>query len=213
MNDTATSAPGASLVPDSTGLITGVHLGLIAILALLALAVIVWGARLKHRRRQADRELHAHNRDVAAPASPSPPVAVEAPVAVAPPPPPPVVEPDPVPAPEPLADEPIAATAPLQDNPAAVAAPTAPVFADRVDPADGPVTQLKGLGPKVAGRLAELGVTNVGQLAALDADAATRLDVQLGSFSGRMARDRWIEQARFLAAGDQAGFEAVFGKL
>jgi len=50
-------------------------------------------------------------------------------------------------------------------------------------------------------------------MAALDEDAATRLDAQLGPFSGRMTRDRWIEQARFLAAGDIAGFEAVFGKL
>ena len=65
----------------------------------------------------------------------------------------------------------------------------------------------------VAARLAEAGVTTVGQLAALDDDAAARLDVQLGSFTGRMGRDRWLEQARFLAAGDRAGFEAVFGKL
>ncbi|PAV66703.1 hypothetical protein WR25_19059 [Diploscapter pachys] len=28
-----------------------------------------------------------------------------------------------------------------------------------------------------------------------------------------MERDRWIEQARFLAAGDTAGFERVFGRL
>ena len=50
-------------------------------------------------------------------------------------------------------------------------------------------------------------------MTALDDDAATRLDAQLGPFSGRMTRDRWIEQARFLAAGDIPGFEAVFGKL
>ncbi|WP_174293395.1 hypothetical protein [Sphingomonas bacterium] len=79
--------------------------------------------------------------------------------------------------------------------------------------ASGSVTQLKGLGPKVANRLAELGITNVGQLAALDHDAALRLDADLGTFSGRMERDRWVEQARFLAAGDVQGFEAVFGRL
>jgi hypothetical protein len=28
-----------------------------------------------------------------------------------------------------------------------------------------------------------------------------------------MARDRWIEQAQLLAAGDRAGYEATFGKL
>jgi predicted flap endonuclease-1-like 5' DNA nuclease len=80
-------------------------------------------------------------------------------------------------------------------------------------PGDGPVTQLKGLGPKVAARLAELGITRVGQLAALDEDAAAALDARLGAFSGRMARDRWPEQARLLAAGDVAAYEAAFGKL
>ena len=75
------------------------------------------------------------------------------------------------------------------------------------------MTLLKGLGPKVAARLAELGITSVGQIAALSDDEAERLDAQLGAFSGRLARDRWIEQARFLAAGDRAGFEAVFGRL
>jgi predicted flap endonuclease-1-like 5' DNA nuclease len=82
-----------------------------------------------------------------------------------------------------------------------------------VGPADGPVTQLKGLGPKVAGRLAELGITTVGQIAALSDDEASALDARLGAFSGRMTRDRWLEQARFLAQGDRAGFEAVFGRL
>jgi len=80
-------------------------------------------------------------------------------------------------------------------------------------PGDGPVTQLKGLGPKVAARLAELGVTTVSQVAALDADQAADLDARLGPFTGRLHRDRWVEQARFLAAGDRVGFEAVFGKL
>jgi predicted flap endonuclease-1-like 5' DNA nuclease len=93
--------------------------------------------------------------------------------------------------------------------------PPAPVAAaaDINGPAARPVTLLKGLGPKVAARLGELGVTNVGQLAALDHDAAARLDAQLGAFQGRMERDRWIEQARFLAADDVTGFEAVFGRL
>lgn len=128
--------------------------------------------------------------------------------------------------PTPLDDEPIAAAAPLDANPAATAADaslaSATALSDEPDPApataipspaDGPVTQLKGLGPKVATRFAELGITRIGQIAALDENSAQALDAQLGAFSGRMARDRWIEQARFLAAGDRAGFEAVFGKL
>ena len=79
--------------------------------------------------------------------------------------------------------------------------------------ADGPVTQLKGLGPKVATQLSALGVTTVGEMAALSESEAQSIDAQLGNFTGRMGRDRWIEQARLLAAGDKAGFEAIFGKL
>lgn len=92
--------------------------------------------------------------------------------------------------------------------PAKIATPvSAPAFADS------PVTQLKGLGPKVATQLSALGVTTVGQMATLSESEAQSIDAQLGNFTGRMGRDRWIEQARLLAAGDKAGFEAIFGKL
>ena len=75
------------------------------------------------------------------------------------------------------------------------------------------MSTLKGLGPKLAARLGELGISTVGQVAALSPEQAAALDAQLGPFAGRMERDRWIEQARFLAAGDTAGFERVFGRL
>ena len=42
---------------------------------------------------------------------------------------------------------------------------------------------------------------------------AAELDAKLGAFQGRMARDRWIEQATLLVAGDRAAYEAAFGKL
>lgn len=75
------------------------------------------------------------------------------------------------------------------------------------------LTRLKGLGPKAAGVLNALGITRYDQVAALsDADVA-RIDSQMGPLQGRITRDRWVEQARFLAADDRAGFEAVFGKL
>ena len=122
-----------------------------------------------------------------------------------------------------LADEPIAAASPLEASPAtetAAPAPTAPPEQAPIAPAaptqayaDGPVTQLKGLGPKVAAQLGTLGVSTVGEMAALSDSEAQRIDAQLGNFTGRMGRDRGIEQARLLAAGDKAGFEAVFGKL
>lgn len=73
--------------------------------------------------------------------------------------------------------------------------------------------QLKGVGPKFAARLNELGITRYAQLAALDADGIARLDAELGPFRGRLARDRVGEQASHLARGDVDGFEAKFGKL
>lgn len=115
------------------------------------------------------------------------------------------------PRPSAIADEPIAAAAPLDASPASVAAdvPATPATA----PTGGSITQLKGLGPKIATRLSELGITSVDQLAWLDDQEAAELDAKLGAFQGRMERDRWREQARFLAQGDRAGYEAQFGKL
>jgi predicted flap endonuclease-1-like 5' DNA nuclease len=81
---------------------------------------------------------------------------------------------------------------------------------------DGPpdnLTMLKGLGPKAAGQLNALGITRFGQLAALSNAELDRIDAQMGNFRGRIVRDRWVEQAEHLAAGDVAGFEAKFGKL
>lgn len=72
---------------------------------------------------------------------------------------------------------------------------------------------MKGVGPKLASLLAELGVTRFEQIAAWDDAEIARIDSQLGNFKGRIARDGWVEQCRFLAAGDVAGFEARFGKI
>lgn len=134
---------------------------------------------------------------------------------VAPPPPvmpaPAAVE-EPVAAPEPLNDEPVAAAAPMTASPAAEAE-AAPVATPATRPEDQPITLLKGLGPKLTQKLAEHGITTVGDMARLSEQQAESLDAQLGPFSGRMTRDRWLEQARLLASGDRAGFEAVFGRL
>ena len=181
MNQTSSSATSTSLSngTDFTTLLTNVHLIWIVLLAVLVIAGIVYGARLKHHRTVIERQVAEHAEQAG-------------------------VEP------QPTADEEAIARTPA---PAALA-PVIPLSTDAPDnAANGPVTQLKGLGPKVATRLGELGIATVGQLAALDHDAAQRLDAQLGAFSGRMERDRWIEQARFLAAGDVKGFEAVFGRL
>lgn len=95
--------------------------------------------------------------------------------------------------------------------------PAAPAEEERVAaPADGPpddLTRLKGLGPRLNALLSELGVSRYDQIAAWTPADIARIDAQLGSFRGRIERDGWVEQARLLAAGDVAGFEAKFGKL
>jgi predicted flap endonuclease-1-like 5' DNA nuclease len=95
--------------------------------------------------------------------------------------------------------------------------PAAPAEEERVAaPADGPpddLTRLKGLGPRLNALLGQLGVSRYDQIAAWTPADIARIDAQLGSFRGRIERDGWVEQARLLAAGDVAGFEAKFGKL
>jgi predicted flap endonuclease-1-like 5' DNA nuclease len=183
MNGTDTAA---GLMSDN-GWLTTASLVVIAILVIVVILAIWWGSRLRARQRSERPEM--------------PPAASERTIA------PPPIEPPVTPAPPPLAD---ATTGALVEPESAVpaAAPAAPAG----DTAQ-PVTMLKGLGPKVAARLGELGVTTVGQIAALSPAEAEALDAELGSFSGRMARDRWIEQAKLLAAGDTTAYEATFGKL
>jgi predicted flap endonuclease-1-like 5' DNA nuclease len=80
-----------------------------------------------------------------------------------------------------------------------------------VEPDD--LLRIKGVGPKLARILINMGVTKYSQIAAFTPDDVAALDARLGVFSGRIVRDNWVEQARFLAAGDVAGFEARFGSL
>lgn len=73
--------------------------------------------------------------------------------------------------------------------------------------------KIKGLGPKLVALLAQQGVTRFDQIAAWSDADIDRIDATLGTFAGRIRRDNWVEQAKYLAAGDVAGFEAKFGKL
>lgn len=75
------------------------------------------------------------------------------------------------------------------------------------------LTTLKGVGSKFAAGLNALGVTRFEQLAGLNANEAAHLDERLGAFRGRLARDRVLDQAAYLARGDIEGFEGKFGKL
>jgi predicted flap endonuclease-1-like 5' DNA nuclease len=72
---------------------------------------------------------------------------------------------------------------------------------------------VKGIGPKFAAALQELGFTRFEQLAHLTPTEVERLDERLGNFSGRIARDRIVAQAEYLARNDIDGFEQRFGKL
>jgi predicted flap endonuclease-1-like 5' DNA nuclease len=183
-----------------TGAITGAQLALIVILAIIAVLMIWWGARRRRQQRAAERQVEERRpttSDTIAPTTAETPLVDRPPV---------------TPSPPPLVDVP-AEPAPPPTVPQATSAEIVPPAPATGGDADAPVTLLKGLGPKVAARLAELGVTTVGQLAALTPAEAGALDADLGTFKGRMARDRWIEQARLLATGDRAGFEATFGKL
>ncbi len=236
MNETsATSASGESLLPDGITTLTTIHFAIIAVLALFVIAGLLWGIKAKRSRVKASRDVIANAREAGVEPEPAPEPTADSPATPppaareTPPAPTPAPKPTPTPsqsqvqtAPAPLSDEPIAAAS-FDANPAAeTVTPTetpapapapAPAPTPAVDHAAAPVTLLKGLGPKVATRLAELGVTTVGDMAALSETEAQNIDAQLGAFTGRMGRDRWIEQSRLLAAGDKPGFEAVFGKL
>jgi predicted flap endonuclease-1-like 5' DNA nuclease len=86
----------------------------------------------------------------------------------------------------------------------------------KAEPAKGPgdtLTQLKGLGPKAASILNDLGVTRFDQIASWNEADVAAVDAQMGAFKGRIGRDRWVDQARLLAKGDTAAFEAEFGSL
>jgi len=72
---------------------------------------------------------------------------------------------------------------------------------------------LKGVGPKFAEALHRAGFYNFGQIAGLTPTEVERLDRQLGAFTGRIARDRIVEQADYLSRNDTDGFEQRFGKL
>jgi predicted flap endonuclease-1-like 5' DNA nuclease len=75
------------------------------------------------------------------------------------------------------------------------------------------LSQLKGVGPKFRDALHAAGFHSFDQLAGLTPVEIERLDEQLGAFRGRLARDRVVEQASYLARNDTDGFEQRFGKL
>lgn len=112
-------------------------------------------------------------------------------------------EPIPAPPSPPLVPEPTPSSQPVTEKPAA------PVATGEPDN----LLKIKGIGPKVNAVLNGLGITRFEQIAAWTDAELAEIDRHLGNFAGRPVRDQWIEQARYLASGDIAGFEAKFGKL
>ena len=172
---------------------TTLILAAFALFAVVVIFGIFWGASLKRQRIAGEKQFVA-NREAAERGAPGSTTGH--------------------PATPPLSEEPVVAAAPFDASPAALAADLPPEPpAPPALPATSDLTQLKGLGPKLAATLAELGFTGIDQIAALTPAEAEDLDARLGAFQGRMARDRWIEQAKLLSSGDKAGYEAEFGKL
>lgn len=111
-------------------------------------------------------------------------------------------------APEPVEAAPEASAPASEPAPQPDIAPPAPAGEEADD-----LLRMKGVGPKLNARLIELGITRFSQIAAWSAADIEAVDAQLGAFKGRPVRDQWVDQARYLANGDVAGFEAKYGKL
>ena len=73
------------------------------------------------------------------------------------------------------------------------------------------LTVIKGLGPKIAALLNNLGITTYKQIADWDDAEIDRIDAQLDRFAGRIRRDNWVDQAKLLTKGDADGFADLFG--
>ncbi|WP_242128347.1 hypothetical protein [Sphingobium sp. Sx8-8] len=167
--------------------------GLWLLIALLVIIGIVF--LLSGRSKPAEPPAPAEVKPVAAPVA-APTVAPVAPVAR-----------------EPLVPEPAAvAPEPVMAPPAPGPIPASPAVAAPVEEADD-LLKLKGVGPKLNMLLIELGVTRYAQIAGWSETDIAAIDARLGNFKGRPVRDQWVDQARYLAAGDIAGFEAKYGKI
>ena len=160
------------------------------LIGLLVATIALWWLLVASRRTRVDLDRRDTLDDGAGPAArnqaliDAPPVAAHAPL-------PPLV-------PEAVGAAGIAVAAAAQD-----------AEEDRGEAAE--LTRIKGLGPKLAATLRELGVTRVEQIAAWSDADIDRIDPQLGRFQGRIRRDEWVEQARLLASGDEKAFNAKFG--
>lgn len=114
---------------------------------------------------------------------------------------------------KPTASKPAAATASAaKSSPAPKAAATkkaAPAVAKPAATKSDNLRRLIGIGPVNEKLLKAQGVTSFAQIAAWTAADIKRIE-DVMNFDGRIARERWIEQAKLLAAGNEAEFAKQF---
>jgi len=65
--------------------------------------------------------------------------------------------------------------------------------------------RISGVGPKIEGILNDLGIYHFDQIASWSSEQVDWVDDHL-KFKGRIARERWIDQAKTLAAGGETDF-------
>ena len=66
--------------------------------------------------------------------------------------------------------------------------------------------RIKGIGPKLEKLCNSLGFWHFDQIAAWTDQEVAWVDANLEGFSGRVTRDKWVEQARLLASGAETEF-------
>ena len=90
-------------------------------------------------------------------------------------------------------------------------APVRPHMAQQKSPAEG-----RGLAGEAAAATSDIAgdILRAPVHSALEGESGSQDDFgRIGAFSGRIDRDRVVEQADYLARGDTDGFEQKFGKL
>src|SRR5688500_15427613 len=167
---------------------------LLLVLALLAGVLVAWGVFVASRRTRVEI---ARSEEEGAPAKRNQAL-IDAP---------PAASPAEIPPPAPMGLAGVGEAVQPAVGPQPIAQPAA-----AIESGDD-LTRIKGLGPKLVEQMRELGVTSFAQIAAWDEAEIERIDALLGRFQGRIRRDDWPAQARLLAAGDTAGYEAKFGRL
>jgi small subunit ribosomal protein S2 len=104
---------------------------------------------------------------------------------------------------EPMAEAAVAEPAAAAEVAPAAAAEEAPAAAAEAPAAasgDDDLTRISGVGPVLAGKLAELGYTTLAQIAVLTPEQVAEIDEKL-NFKGRIDREDWIGQAKAMIAG------------